>query len=116
MTVAGGEEHGRPYGIKPWPGSTAPAFGAASEYPGVASAQGAPSMTRTSRRKFQARCECLEGRQLLSGTYIINAYSGKVIEDPGFSTANGQDVRSISSPAAATSSGTSSRFPTATLN
>ena len=50
-------------------------------------------MTRTSRPKFQARCECLENRQLLSGTYVINAYSGKVIEDPGFSTANGLDVQ-----------------------
>ena len=46
-------------------------------------------MTRTSRRRFQARCESLEGRQLLSGYYIINAYNGKVIDDPRSSTANG---------------------------
>ena len=34
-------------------------------------------------------CEALESRQLLSGYYIVNASSGKVLDDPSFSTSNG---------------------------
>src|SRR5262249_42543107 len=46
-------------------------------------------MTRVNRRKFQATCEGLETRQVLSTYYFLNVASGKVLDDPGFSTANG---------------------------
>ena len=46
-------------------------------------------MSRVRRRNHQLNCEALEGRQLLSGYYIVNAYSGKVLDDPNFSTSNG---------------------------
>jgi hypothetical protein len=45
--------------------------------------------TRVRRRKHQPNCEALEGRQLLSGYYVINTFSGKVLDDPGSSTSNG---------------------------
>jgi hypothetical protein len=41
------------------------------------------------RRKDPFKFEALEGRQLLSGCYVINAFSGKVLDNPGFSTSNG---------------------------
>jgi hypothetical protein len=53
-------------------------------------------MTRTTRRKSRVNCECLEGRQLLSlsGTYyVVNAASGLVLDDPGFSTSNGAIIQ-----------------------
>jgi hypothetical protein len=44
-------------------------------------------MARKHQRGFRPGCEGLEGRQLLSA-YFVNAYSGKVLDDPGFSTSN----------------------------
>ena len=38
------------------------------------------------RRNHQLNCEALEGRQRLSGYYIVSEYSGKVLDDPGGST------------------------------
>ena len=46
-------------------------------------------MTRARRRNYQLNCDALESRQLLSGCYIVNAASGKVLDDPNFSTSNG---------------------------
>jgi hypothetical protein len=46
-------------------------------------------MYRTTKRKWCPTLEGLEGRQLLPTLYIANAASGKVLDDPGFSTANG---------------------------
>ena len=45
-------------------------------------------MTRARRRNYQLNCEALESRQPLSGFYIVNAASGKVLDDPNFSTSN----------------------------
>ena len=50
-------------------------------------------MTRLRRRNRQLNCEALESRQLLSGYYIVNAFSGKVLDDPGFSTSNGAVIQ-----------------------
>ena len=50
-------------------------------------------MARVNRRKFQATCESLETRQLLSTYYILNAFSGKVLDDPGFSASDGTAVQ-----------------------
>jgi hypothetical protein len=50
-------------------------------------------MTRVRQRKYQLNCEALESRQLLSGFYIVNAASGKVLDDPNFSTANGTHIQ-----------------------
>ena len=50
-------------------------------------------MARVNRRKFQATCESLETRELLSTYYILNAFSGKVLDDPGFSTSNGTLIK-----------------------
>ena len=49
-------------------------------------------MTRVLRRNHQLNCEALESRQLLSGYYIVNAYSGKVLDDPNFSTSDGTPI------------------------
>jgi hypothetical protein len=49
-------------------------------------------MTRVRRRNHRLNCEALESRQLLSGYYIVNAASGKVLDDPGFSTSNGTPI------------------------
>ena len=46
-------------------------------------------LTRARRRNHRLNCEALESRQLLSGYYIVNASSGKVLDDPAFSTSNG---------------------------
>jgi len=46
-------------------------------------------MTCLRRRNHQLTCEALESRQLLSSYYIVNVSSGKVLDDPGFSTSNG---------------------------
>src|SRR5271165_7453007 len=51
--------------------------------------RGTGPMTRVRRRNHPLDCEALEGRQLLSGYYIVNAASGKVLDDPGGSTSNG---------------------------
>ena len=51
--------------------------------------RGAGAMTRVRRRNHRLNCEALESRQLLSGYYIVNEASGKVLDDPGFSTSNG---------------------------
>src|SRR5262249_38574059 len=40
------------------------------------------------RRHYQLTCEALEARQVPSGHYIVNASSGKVLDDPNFSTSN----------------------------
>ncbi len=51
--------------------------------------RGTGPMTRVRRRNYQLNCEALEGRQMLSGYYIVNEASGKVLDDPGGSTSNG---------------------------
>ncbi len=52
--------------------------------------RGTGPVTRVRRRNHPLNCEALEGRQLLSATqyYIVNAASGKVLDDPGGSTSN----------------------------
>ena len=51
--------------------------------------RGTGPMTRVRRRNHRLDCEALESRQLLSGYYIVNEASGKVLDDPGGSTNNG---------------------------
>ena len=51
--------------------------------------RGTWSPARVRRRNRRLDCEALEGRQLLSGIYIISDYSGKVVDDPSSSTSNG---------------------------
>ena len=46
-------------------------------------------MTLCGDATIRLNCEALEGRQMLSGYYIVNAASGKVLDDPDFSTSNG---------------------------
>ena len=50
--------------------------------------RGTEPNNRVRRRNHQLNCEALEGRQLLSfsGYYLANAYSGKVLDDPGGSS------------------------------
>src|SRR5262249_43935508 len=57
----------------------------------LARRRGTGPMTRVRRRNHPLNCEALEGRQLLSVTqyYIVNAASGKVLDDPGGTTSNG---------------------------
>ena len=43
--------------------------------------RGTGPMPRARRRNHQLNCEALEGRQLLSGFYIVNAASGKVLDN-----------------------------------
>src|SRR5271165_1405517 len=50
--------------------------------------RGTGPMTRVRRRNHQLNCEALESRQLLSGYYIVNEASGKVLDDPGASPNN----------------------------
>jgi hypothetical protein len=50
--------------------------------------RGTGPMTRVRRRDHRPDCEALEGRQLLSGYYIVNEASGKVLDDPGASLNN----------------------------
>ena len=71
--------------------------------------RGTGPLNRVRRRNHQLNCEALEGRQMLSGYYIVNADSGKVLDDPGGSPSNGRSSISGSSTAGPTSSGTSSR-------
>ena len=54
--------------------------------------RGTGPMTRVRRRNHRLNCEALESRQLLSAYYIVNEASGKVLDDPGFSTSNGADI------------------------
>ena len=51
--------------------------------------RGTGPLTRVRRRNHRLNCEALESRQLLSAYYIVNEASGKVLDDPGFSTSNG---------------------------
>ena len=50
--------------------------------------RGTEPNNRVRRRNHQLNCEALERRQLLSfsGYYLVNAYSGKVLDDPGGSS------------------------------
>jgi hypothetical protein len=54
--------------------------------------RGTGATTRVRRRDHQPTCEALEGRQLLSGYYLINAASGKVLDEPNFSSSNGTPI------------------------
>jgi hypothetical protein len=45
--------------------------------------------TRARRRNQRLNCEALEGRQMLSGFYILNMEGGKALDDTNFSTSNG---------------------------
>ena len=54
--------------------------------------RGTGPMTRVRRRNHRLDCEALESRQLLSGYYIVNAASGKVLDDPNFSSSNGTPI------------------------
>jgi hypothetical protein len=49
-------------------------------------------MNRQTARGFRPACEGLESRQLLSTNYLVNAFSGKVADDPGFSKVNGTQI------------------------
>jgi hypothetical protein len=51
--------------------------------------RGTGPTTRVRRRNHRMNCEALESRQLLSGYYLLNGASGKVLDDPNFSTSNG---------------------------
>ncbi len=72
--------------------------------------RGTGPLTHVRRRNHQLNCEALESRQMLSGYYIVNAASGKVLEDPGGSTSNGQLIDQWQLEAGPTSSGTSTRW------
>ena len=54
--------------------------------------RGTGPMTRVRRRNHRLNCEALESRQLLSGYYIVNEASGKVLDDPGASSSNGAHI------------------------
>ncbi len=45
------------------------------------------------RRNQRLNCEALEGRQMLSGFYIINMKSGLALDDTNFSTSNGNLIQ-----------------------
>jgi hypothetical protein len=51
--------------------------------------RGTGPINRVRRRNHQLNCEALEGRQMLSGNYLINAASGKVLDEPAGSTTLG---------------------------
>jgi hypothetical protein len=55
--------------------------------------RGTGPLPRVRRRSPRPNCEALESRQLLSGYYIVNAYSGKLLDDPAFLTANGTNIQ-----------------------
>jgi hypothetical protein len=50
-------------------------------------------MTRTTKRALRPALEGLEGRQLLSNCYLLNVASGKVLDDPSGSTADGTKIQ-----------------------
>jgi hypothetical protein len=54
--------------------------------------RGTGPLPRVRRRSHRLNCEALESRQLLSGYYIVNEASGKVLDDPGGSTSNTADI------------------------
>jgi hypothetical protein len=54
--------------------------------------RGTGPLTRGRRRNYPLNCEALDSRQLLSGYYIVNAASGKVLDDPAFSTSEGTTI------------------------
>ena len=54
--------------------------------------RGTGPINRVRRRNHQLNCEALEGRQMLSGYYLINASSGKVLDEPGGSTTLGANI------------------------
>ena len=45
------------------------------------------------RRNQRLNCEALEGRQMLSGFYIVNMESGLALDDTNFSTSNGNLIQ-----------------------
>ena len=49
--------------------------------------------TRARRRNQRLNCEALEGRQMLSGFYLINMESGLALDDTNFSTSNGNLIQ-----------------------
>jgi hypothetical protein len=49
-------------------------------------------MTRARRLNRRLNCVVLASRRLLSGYYVINASSGKVLGDPGYSKTNGTGI------------------------
>ena len=55
--------------------------------------RGTGPLNRVRRRKHQLKCEDLESGQLLSGYYLVNAASGKVLDDPNFSKSNGAVIQ-----------------------
>jgi hypothetical protein len=55
--------------------------------------RGTGPLARVRRRNHRLDCQALESRQMLSGFYIVNASSGKVLDDPDFSTGNGTIVQ-----------------------
>ena len=54
--------------------------------------RGIGPLAHARRRNHRLNCEALEGRQLLSGFYIVNDYSGKVLSNP-ISTSNGAAIQ-----------------------
>jgi hypothetical protein len=50
------------------------------------------AVARARRRNQRLNCEALESRQLLTNYYIVNSASGKVLDDPNFSTGNGTQM------------------------
>jgi hypothetical protein len=57
-----------------------------------ARSRGTGPFNRVRRRNHRLNCEALEGRQMLSGYYLINVASGKVLDDPGGSTSDGVQI------------------------
>jgi Ricin-type beta-trefoil lectin domain-like len=55
--------------------------------------RGTGPLTCVRRRNYPLNCEALDSRQLLSGYYIVNAASGKVLDDPNFSLTNGAVIK-----------------------
>ena len=49
--------------------------------------------TRARRRNQRLNCEALEGRQMLSGFYIVNMESGLALDDTNSSTSNGNLIQ-----------------------
>ena len=54
--------------------------------------RGTGPLTSVRRGNHQLDCEALESRQLLAGFYIMNEYSGKVLDDPGASPNNAEII------------------------
>jgi hypothetical protein len=58
-----------------------------------AKGRGTGPLNRVRRRNHRLDCEALESRQLLSGYYIVNASSGKVLDVRDFSKSNGAVIQ-----------------------